>query len=69
MKQKALQEMVCLTCDGAGIMPDAGSRSTFQVKLCPSCNGHGVILYGEFQGAPKVIRYSITKEAQCRFVN
>jgi DnaJ-class molecular chaperone len=60
-------EMICLTCDGAGTLADPGSKQTFQVKLCTSCNGHGVIVYAEFQGAPRKIAYAATEEANCIF--
>jgi DnaJ-class molecular chaperone len=36
------KEISCLRCEGAGTLPDKGAP--FGVKLCDSCNGHGVVV-------------------------
>lgn len=59
-------EILCVMCDGAGTIADEGAKQTFKVKLCPQCNGHGIVV---FHKANKIKPYAITKEAKCRFQN
>ena len=49
-------EHVCLTCDGAGLMPYPENNQSWQVSICKGCNGHGVIVYNNQHG---VMKYSI----------
>lgn len=51
MKNK--DEIDCLTCDGAGMITDKGAM--YGVRLCPGCNGHGVVLVH----CGKVIKFDV----------
>ena len=49
-------ELICFTCDGAGLVPD-GCR-TYKVKVCESCNGIGVVIVQD----KKVIKFDVDKK-------
>ena len=64
----AAVEIICLVCDGGGLVPDSASLQTFKVRLCVHCNGHGVVLIDD--KFPRLgLKYAPTKGAQCRFEN
>jgi len=50
-------EMICAHCDGAGLEPDNNPTG---IKVCGSCNGHGIVLYDGFSSSS----YAPKKDAQ-----
>lgn len=42
-KHKTPIEQECLTCSGTGTVEDNSNR--YGVRVCKSCNGHGVVLF------------------------
>ena len=38
---KTTKEVVCITCDGAGLAPGS---TMLKPVVCPGCNGHGLVV-------------------------
>ncbi len=61
------REIICLRCDGAGLLRIAPDRifvtelaARYKVEVCPGCNGRGVVLVD----GPRVIKYDLDAEVK-----
>jgi DnaJ-class molecular chaperone len=61
MKPKK-DEQVCLVCDGAGTMENRGVA--WELRVCPGCNGHGVVVYDKY--AHKVVAFDMEAETAAK---
>jgi DnaJ-class molecular chaperone len=58
------KEIACIACDGTGMVEEP--KEVYRVRVCPSCNGHGIVIYSQQHG---VTPYKENGQSRCRVVH